>query len=148
MRLKTRQTGSQVPEVNLVPMMDVLMSVLTFFIITSMTFTGEQVANVVLPNSGEQGAGSFEKIPEDIEQLTVGLNAEGKTIVRGQVADEAALREAMLAFVEEHPDGLVVLKADRELDYRQVSQLLQTMGRIGGDRVSLAIQRYEGDGGE
>ncbi len=118
------------------------MSVLTFFIITSMTFTGEQIPSVELPDSGEQGS-SFEEIAEDLEQLTVGLNNEGEIVVGGQIADEEVLREAMLAFIDEHPDGLVVLKADRELDYQQVSQLLQIMGRIGGDRVSLAIQRTE-----
>ncbi|NJL02779.1 MAG: biopolymer transporter ExbD [Spirulinaceae cyanobacterium SM2_1_0] len=143
MGLKTRPAGSQVPEVNLVPMMDVLMSVLTFFIITSMTFTGEQVPNVSLPETGEQGAGSFEPIQEDIEQLTVGLNADSEIIVQGQVADELRLNEVMREFLDEHPEGIVVLKADRELDYFEISQLLQTMGRIGGDRVSLAIQHFE-----
>ncbi len=141
--MKARQPVSQVPEVNLVPMMDVLMSVLTFFIIVSMTFTGEQIAKVELPESGERGAGSFAQIPEDKLQLTIGLNADGEVIFQSEAVDEEGLRSAMLDFLEEHPEGIVVLKADRQLDYQQVSQLLQTMGRIGGDRVSLAIQHDE-----
>ncbi|MEM1311403.1 MAG: biopolymer transporter ExbD, partial [Cyanobacteria bacterium P01_H01_bin.153] len=36
---RRRSSDSKIPEVNLVPMMDVLMTVLTFFIIISMSLT-------------------------------------------------------------------------------------------------------------
>ncbi|MEM6424137.1 MAG: biopolymer transporter ExbD, partial [Cyanobacteria bacterium P01_D01_bin.128] len=43
MRSRKQRPASRVPEVNLVPMMDVLMTVLTFFIIISMSLTGQQL---------------------------------------------------------------------------------------------------------
>ncbi len=57
MNFKTQQkSSSQVPEINLVPMMDVLMTILTFFIIISMTLSSQQRAlNVTLPSTDGEG---------------------------------------------------------------------------------------------
>ncbi|MBE9069935.1 biopolymer transporter ExbD, partial [Leptolyngbya cf. ectocarpi LEGE 11479] len=51
MGLKSRHQRSGIPEVNLVPMMDVLMTVLTFFVIISMELSGVQIFGVSLPQA-------------------------------------------------------------------------------------------------
>ncbi|MBE9117144.1 biopolymer transporter ExbD [Lusitaniella coriacea LEGE 07157] len=136
MRFRNRQTSS-VPEVNLVPMMDVLMSVLTFFIITSMTLTGQRLGNINLPNAGSGGGA----IQEKVQPLVVGLDKEGAILIDNQAISEAELAEEMQAYLAEKPDGKIVVKADRVLAYKDITQLLKKMAAIGGDRVSLAIQK-------
>lgn len=75
MRFKNRQPGSQIPEVNLVPMMDVLMTVLTFFIIVSMGLTGQQIVNVRLPQSVD-GEDLGQNQVVSVEAMVVGLDKE------------------------------------------------------------------------
>ncbi|MEO0409098.1 MAG: biopolymer transporter ExbD [Cyanobacteria bacterium P01_A01_bin.135] len=135
MALGSRRGGpSQVPEVNLVPMMDVLMSVLTFFIIISMNLTSEQIRSVDLPSV--QGEGE-----EDTDApFVVGLNAEGRILLADQVVDEATLSEELGVYLAQNPSGYVRLKADRNLDYDDISGLLLTIRDIGGGRVSLAVE--------
>jgi len=131
--------AAALPTVNLVPMMDVLMSVLTFFVITSMSLTGEQIARVTLPgNPGENGTTA---IPDNVEQLMIGLTKDEQIILDGQVLTEAEMVAAMEAFIAAHETGIVVLSADRTLPYAKIAALLNVMGQVGGDRVSLAIQR-------
>lgn len=142
MRFKKGRSSSEIPEVNLVPMMDVLMTVLTFFIIVSMTLTGQQVANVILPQTDGAGVKSEN---EDKPSLVVGLNAQNQILLENQPIDAAQLSQAMQTFYTDHPEGVVLLKADRELDYSKVVQLLKTMRNIGGDRVSLAIDRQSNE---
>lgn len=139
MRFKRGQSN-QLPEVNLVPMMDVLMTVLTFFIIISMTLTGQQIANVIIPKTDGSGvkAGNESK-----PSLSVGLNPDNQIVLENQVIDSTQLAQAMQEFYTKHPNGVVLLKADRGLDYSKVVQLLKTMRDIGGDRVSLAINPSE-----
>lgn len=137
-RKRARPTAT-IPQVNLVPMMDVLMSVLTFFIITSMSLTGERIDRVTLPgNPGENGTTA---IPEDIRQLMIGLTEDERILLDGQVLTEAELLAAMEAFLAAHETGVIVLNADRTLPYAKIAALLNVMGQVGGDRVSLAIQR-------
>lgn len=142
MRFKTRRSSGELPEVNLVPMMDVLMTVLTFFIIISMTLTGQQIANVVLPKTDGTGAKAE---PENKTVLAVGLNSKNEIVLENKTIDANQLATAMQQFYTEHPEGVVLLKADRQLDYSKVVQLLKTMRDIGGDRVSLAIDQQQPD---
>jgi biopolymer transport protein ExbD len=136
MRFKSRQKVSQMPEVNLVPMMDVIMTILTFFIIVSMTLTNRQNAvNVTLPSSAS--GRTEQKTPDP---LVVTLNQQGKLFLGKQQITEAELAKPMQAYLQKNPNGTVVLNADRKLPYEQVVKLLGAMRDIGGDRVSLAIE--------
>ncbi|MBE9100470.1 ExbD/TolR family protein [Vacuolonema iberomarrocanum] len=133
-----RQRESQMPEVNLVPMMDVLMTVLTFFIIISMTLSGQQVLNILLPGVGEENE-AVETFENNVPLLVVGLDEQEQIIIRNEVVTVQELAEAMRVHLTENEEGIILLKADRSLDYSQVSGLLRTMRDIGGDRVSLGI---------
>ena len=124
------------PEINLVPMMDVIMTILTFFIIVSMTLTNQQNAvNVTLPSVGK--GLSEQKIPDP---LVVSINQQGELFLGKQQITEAQLAQPMQAYLQQHPEGAVVLNADRKLPYEEVVKVLGKMRDIGGDRVSLAIE--------
>ncbi|HEY9699429.1 MAG TPA: biopolymer transporter ExbD [Trichocoleus sp.] len=138
MRFRHRRSESQLPEVNLVPMMDVLMTVLTFFIIVSMTLTGQQILNVQLPETSGKGTNSEAATQK---KLLVGLNLDRQIVIDDRPISSDQLAQAMQTFFSQNPNGIVLLKADRKLTYDTVAQLLKTMRDIGGDRVSLAIER-------
>lgn len=125
---------SEVNDVDLVPMMDVLMSILTFFIIISMTLTGQQVANVKLPTAelGKQDAA--------LDAMIVGLTPEGQILVNNQALRMEQLADQMVRYFEKNPNGTILLKADRSLSYEKVVEILAVMREIGGDRVSLGIE--------
>jgi len=138
---KAGRRPSQVPEVNLVPMMDVLMTVLTFFIIISMSLTGQQLLNVRLP----QILGEADELVEDetnvrLEALIVGLDASGALLLDNEPVAFSQVAQRIRTYFQDHPDGRVILKADRSLSYEQVATLLTDLRDIGGNRVSLAVE--------
>nr|WP_104546592.1 biopolymer transporter ExbD [Chroococcidiopsis sp. TS-821] len=132
--------SSQLPEVNLIPMMDVLMSVLTFFIITSMTLSGRRIANVSLPKVSSEVREQSSSL-KTFEPLVVGLNFRGEIIIGNQLITLTLLEKEVQGYLEKNPQALVVLKADKKLSYKQVVRVLEKMRDIGGDRVFLAIER-------
>jgi biopolymer transport protein ExbD len=119
-------------------MLDVLMSVLTFFIVMAMTLTGSRLNDIALPGAGS-GEGAI-ALPDNAPQLVIGLTAAQEIVIQGEVVDEAGLVTVMGDFLAAEPEGIVVLNADRTLDYAEITELLTLMGRVGGDRVSLALQ--------
>ncbi|GAB4460693.1 MAG: biopolymer transporter ExbD [Elainellaceae cyanobacterium] len=137
MKFKSQQ--NQLPEVDLVPMMDVLMSVLTFFIIISMTLTGQQVMNITLPEaeggSNPQNADSGQQVPT----LVVGLNAQRQLVMDDAPVAEAQVITNVQTFLVSNPTGIVLVKADKGLTYNDVAKVLELLRDIGGDRVSLSI---------
>ena len=135
MRFKSQQKGSQMPEVNLVPMMDVILTVLTFFIIISMTLTGQQQSvDITLPST-DAGA-STSPVPDP---LVVALNQQGQVLLDNQLVGDVQLSQQMQTYLVQNSKGAVILKADRQIPYEKVVQVLGKMRDIGGDRVSLAI---------
>ena len=137
MGLRSRHENSGVPEVNLVPMMDVLMTVLTFFVIISMELSGVQIFGVSLPQAV---SGVDEEIVEKAEPLIIGLREDGQTVYEDQTVTIPTLTPVIQQYFVENPDGFVMLKADRTLPYAEVSKLLADLRSAGGKRVSLAVE--------
>lgn len=140
---KNQQENAPLPEINLVPMMDVLMTVLTFFILLSMTLTGQGIPNVLLPKVQDgTGASGTGENPQKSSQkrLVVGLNTKGEIILNGQTVDENQMMAGIESFMVENPEGTITLSADRTLDYQKVDTLLVKMQEVGGKQVSLAIE--------
>ena len=139
--MRTRHSrASRTPQVNLVPMMDVLMTVLIFFVIISMGLTGVQINGVTLPRSV---SGADEKVSEkdsDAAPLVIGLDQQGELILDGEVTTVGNLAPTIQAYFQETPDGSIMLKADRGLPYDEIADLLAELRQIGGRRVSLAVE--------
>lgn len=129
------------PEVNLIPMMDVLMTVLTFFIIVSMTLTGQRIFNVNLPTG--QGKGDSEQ--GRAATLTIGIDPQKQISLKNEPITQTELAQEIQTFLAENPEGTIILKADRGLLYSDVAQVLKTMRDVGGNRVSLSFDRDGSD---
>ncbi|MBF2034366.1 MAG: biopolymer transporter ExbD [Leptolyngbyaceae cyanobacterium T60_A2020_046] len=138
MRSRRRTPQSQLPEVNLVPMMDVLMTVLVFFVIISMTLTGQQLLGVRLPQS-VTGADRDEE-NTILESLVVGLDSDGNILLEDRTVSFSELTQRIRVYFAENPEGKLVIKADRTLPYSEVSAFLTKLRAIGGNRVSLAVE--------
>ena len=138
MRFKTRTSQAPSLEQNLVPMLDVLMTVLTFFVIVSMVLTAEKGVNVSLTGGENQPTPDpQENLPDP---LVVELNPQGQVQLKQQPLTKDNLTPLVAGYLAQNPKGAVLLKADRDLPYEQVVTLLSDLQQIGGDRVSLAME--------
>lgn len=124
------------PEVNMIPMMGVMLVVLAFFIFVSMTLRTQEGANVPLPALAEGGTPIKSSRP-----FIVALNEQGQILVDGQPLTETQLADRMVTYLNENPEGTILLKANRDLPYEKVVALLQTMRDVGGPSVSLAVEQ-------
>jgi biopolymer transport protein ExbD len=135
-----RRPPSRIPTVDLVPMMDVLMTVLIFFVVVSMGLTGVQINGVVLPRSVDGTDPSSAESERETPPLAVGLTAQGALVLDGDPTDLSALAPAIQTYFAENPNGSILLKADRALPYDDIAALLIELRKVGGSRVSLAVE--------
>lgn len=135
MRFKHRNQTSQMPEINLVPMMDVIMTILTFFIIVSMTLTNFQSVDATLPSSQK---GTNKETP--VDPLIIGITRQGQATINNAPVTESQMAQQVVAYFQKNAKGTVILKADKSLSYEKVVQTLGVLRDVGGDRVSLAIE--------
>jgi biopolymer transport protein ExbD len=136
MRFKQPDTG--VPDVDLIPMLNVMMGILAFFVMITMTLTAEESVQVELPNSADAPPPLEDTTPP--EPMIVQLDPDGNLLLNQESIEVSEMEAQIKAYLTNHEDGFVVLQADLDLPYQEVVQLLQDMQEIGGDRVSLAIE--------
>lgn len=134
MQFKNQQQDSKLPEINVIPMLTVMMGTLAFFVIVTVLFTAQQGVDVTLP--GTEGSTTQEVTPDP---LVVELNQQGRILLDNQSIGRDQLAQQTRAYLGRNPKGAVLLKPDPRLPYEQVVQLLGEMRNTAGDRVSLAI---------
>jgi biopolymer transport protein ExbD len=134
--MRFKKNDAPPPELNLVPMLDVLMTVLTFFIVVSMTLTLQLGVEVELPNSAENAPP-----PTDTpDPLIVQLDAQSEISINNQSVNKQEMDSQLQAYLDENPKGFVVLQAEPDMPYQEVVETLARMRKVGGKRVSLAIE--------
>ena len=145
MRFKNQNNNSEMPTVDLIPMLNVMMAVLAFFVLISMTLTtSNQGVDVQLPNE-EDEVNQPEENTQLPDLMVVELSPEGEIKVQEEIASQEQLFSQMETYLAESEEGLVLLNANPQTNYEDVMQFLAKMRSVGGDRVSLAIVNNEDD---
>lgn len=136
MRFKSRNETPP-PQVDLIPMLTVMMGVLAFFVVVTLTLGSEQLVDMQLPAAQPE-----DQPPQPItgQPFIVELDVNNSVRLNNEPIDKAALEARMETYLAQKQDNTVYLLPNRELPYEEVMQFLGEMRQIGGDRVSLAIE--------
>ena len=136
MKLDYESTEPDV-RIEIVPLIDVIFCILTFFILAAVTFTRQAAINVDLPRASS-GTSQLRQI------LIVSVDAIGQTYVEKSPVNKAQLLQSITGFRQQNPEGMMVLYASRSASYNDVVQVLDLLRAAGGDRVALATLPGEG----
>lgn len=117
--------------IEIVPLIDVIFCILTFFILAAVTLTRQAAINVDLPRAAS-GTNQMRQI------LIVSVDPIGQTYVEKLPVSKDQLYQAILSFRQQNPEGMMVLYASRAASYNDVVQVLDLLRSAGGDRVALA----------
>ncbi|MEM1310110.1 MAG: biopolymer transporter ExbD [Cyanobacteria bacterium P01_H01_bin.153] len=136
--MRFRETNNTAPpQVDLIPMLTVMMGVLAFFVVVTLTLGSEEKIDMKLPAAQPE---EQPPAPVTTPPFIVEMDASGGFRLNNNPIDKESLKAQMEAYLGENSDNVVYLLPDRELPYQQVIQFLGEMREIGGDRVSLAIE--------
>jgi biopolymer transport protein ExbD len=117
--------------IEIVPLIDVIFCILTFFIVAAVTLTRQAAINVDLPKA-TSGTSQMRQI------LIVSVDPNGRTFLEKQPVSQEQLFQAITNFRKQNPEGMMVLYASRAASYNDVVQVLDVLRSAGGDRVALA----------
>lgn len=137
MNFKARKHNTQIPRLDLIPLLNVMMVVLAFFILIALSLgTPPKSIEVQLPQ-GEAGNEISGEVNENSQ--IVYLNAQGKFLFQEQTFAETAIQEPIALYLQENPQNIAFLVADPNVPYERVIRVLTQMQDIHGDRVSLGL---------
>lgn len=133
MRIRDRESFDE-PEINLVPMIDVILVLIIFFVVTA-TFDARSVLKLELPRAtGEPPTAAA-------DALVVLVNAQGRYFVgeREVLRDDLESLKATISEVAgTDRDRPVMLRADARTPYQSVVTVYDALGQLGFKRVMSA----------
>lgn len=121
------------PSINLTSMLDVVLNLIIFFMISTQFIQEERQYEVKLPTVSEATALSGQP-----DEIIVNVLSNGNLLVKGKAVTGPELESLLKAARERFPGQAVVVRADGEGKYQPVMDVLATCRRVEIRNVSLA----------
>ncbi|MCR4345899.1 MAG: biopolymer transporter ExbD [Sulfuricaulis sp.] len=127
------------PELNLIPLIDVLLMTLIFLVVTT-SFSNEARLSVRLPEASAE-------VKENVPSLRVTIDAKGQFYIGEQQllnATPEVLRNALMRAAGGNKDPLIVVHADAHTPHEAVIRVMDSSRRLGFTRLTFATQQPSG----
>ena len=128
-RRRGRSGRRPMSEINVTPLVDVMLVLLIIFMVTAPLLTAG--VPIDLPDSRASA------LPQEAEQVTISVDEQGYVYIDDAQVPVGGLPEALenLPRTGDGPD--ITLRADRALDYGRVMAVMGELNRAGLNRISL-----------
>ncbi|MDX2224797.1 MAG: protein TolR [Rhodospirillaceae bacterium] len=128
----SRRSYTAISEINVTPMVDVMLVLLVIFIVTAPLLTTG--VNVNLPQTARA-----KSLPQDNKALTLFVKADGSMFLQSEdtKVDLASLRAKLSSAREANPQLRVYVKGDREVPYGMMMQAMAEVTAAGITQVAF-----------
>ena len=143
MKIRKKHQGSANTEINLTALLDVVFSILAFFILISSALTMPSRIGVDLPISNRNNSGNSDvNDPQLGDFFIITLDPAGQMLSDGKSISPQQLEQDIRNFLANSSRGMVVLSADNSnVSYQEVINRLAELRTIAGNRVAIATSR-------
>ena len=124
-----------IPQINIVPMIDVVFAILTFLIVSSLSLSKSEGLPVNLPKA------STSQVQDSPAKITVTIDAQGKFMVDKKSVNLDQIESTVRQVMGSNPSALIVLNADKSVDHGNVVEVMDRLRRIKGAKLGIATAK-------
>ena len=124
------------PEINLIPLIDVLLVILIFLMVTTTNARFSEL-KINLPTSGA------EQVPNKPKQIEVTVDASGNYQINNTTLTQAsieALAESLKRAADNDNEPVLVINADAKATHQSVINVMEAARLVGMSRITFATQ--------
>ncbi len=131
-----RRNQQEEPEINLIPMIDVLLVVVIFLMVTT-TYSKFSELQINLPQA------NGDVVKEKPEQITVSVDASGNYQVNKTPVNFSNVQSLaqVLKQAAKGPDTVIVIDADAKTTHQSVINVMEAGREAGLTRITFATQK-------
>ncbi len=119
-------------EINVTPLVDVMLVLLVIFMITAPLLT--QGVNVDLPNAKSP------PMQQNIEPLVVSIKASGEIYLQKHAVEIEQLAPRIAAMLKQKPNLPIFIRGDAKTQYGRVAQVMSLLESAGIKKVGLVTE--------
>ena len=131
-----RGRGYDEPEINLIPLIDVLLVIIIFLMLTT-TYAKFSGLEINLPTADAS------KQAEQPNEVSVAVTATGQVLINKtplSAMDVRSISEALRRAAGDRQDPLIVINADAKATHQSVVDIMQAAQAAGYPHISFATQ--------
>lgn len=121
------------PEMNLVPLIDVLV-MLIFFAFVTMQFRSVATMNLTLPKAESAGKNELK------DSVTITINKEGKLFINNQAVEPTELGGALQKIASVRKDITVLVRADETSQLKYAIEVMDICNKFGLTKVRMQMK--------
>lgn len=121
-------------EINILPMIDVIFSILAFFIISSLFLTRSQGLPVDLPSAQTAE-------PKQSVQLNITIEPDGKLFLDRQPIELKELKGALSEKIAPDSESVVIINADTKVEHGTVVKVMDRLRQVPGAKMAIAVEQ-------
>jgi biopolymer transport protein ExbD len=128
------KAGENAPmaEINMVPLIDVMLVLLVIFIITAPLLT--HAVKIDLPK-----ASSHPNVTQP-QNIQLAIRSSGEVYWNGAAIDDASLASRMAAAAKLDPQPELQLRADRTTEYQKVAEIMSAAAKVGLVKIGFVTE--------
>ncbi|MGE5660589.1 MAG: ExbD/TolR family protein [Actinomycetota bacterium] len=123
------------PQINIVPMIDVIFAILTFFIMSTLYLTRSEGLPVNLPKAATG------EIQPQSTPLTVSIDRQGNLALNRQPIQLETLATQLSALIPPNQQTVVVINADESVTHGRVIAVMDQLRPLKGVRIAIATRK-------
>ncbi|MBE9206398.1 biopolymer transporter ExbD [Nostoc sp. LEGE 06077] len=123
------------PQINIVPMIDVIFAILTFFIMSTLFLTRSEGLPVNLPKAA---TARQQQVPA---KITVTVDKDGVVSVNRQPTTVDGLAGQLRTLVGDNQEALVIVNADETVTHGKVVAVMDQVRQVPGAKLAIATQK-------
>ncbi|MEG4215627.1 biopolymer transporter ExbD [Microcoleus sp. Pol14C6] len=124
-----------IPQINIVPMIDVVFAILTFLIVSSLSLSKSEGLPVNLPKA------STSQVQDSPAKITVTIDAQGKLMVDKKLVNLDQIESTVRQVMGSNQSSLIVLNADKSVNHGNVVEVMDRLRRIKGAKLGIATAK-------
>ena len=133
MAFKSDSNDEMLAEINVVPLVDVILVVLIIFMVTAPMIMKPSI-NVNLPKAASGEA----TVPS---KLNITIGSDGKINLDGKFVDDQEVLAKALEEVKKNPEAQAVISADKDVPHGRVVSVLDIVKGAGVKKFAISIDK-------
>jgi len=121
-------------QINIVPMIDVIFSILAFFIMATLFLTRSEGLSVNLPKAKTAQV-------QQKTRITITIDQQGQVSLNRDPIQTDALVPAIQNLMQPNQEALVIVNADQQVNHGLVVNIMDQVRQIKGAKLAIAAQR-------
>jgi biopolymer transport protein ExbD len=121
-------------QINIVPMIDVIFSILAFFIMSTLFLTRSEGLSVNLPKAKTAEV-------QKSTRVTVTIDQQGQMSLNRQPIQLSALEPEIRGLIKPNQEALVIVNADQQVNHGLVVTVMDRIRQIKGAKLAIAAHR-------